>query len=93
MDVMKQLAEGLEKLTGVELIECDQLERQRGNVTPVISTSGAYQLRIAAIALNTDPHELQRLPARKLQRILIEVNHFLLANLDEEEIVLPKSEE
>lgn len=93
MDVMKRLEEGLNKLTGEDLIECDQIERNRGNLTPVIAASAAYQLRIASIALATDTEDLKKLPARQFQKILLEVNNFLLANLDAEEIVLPKSED
>lgn len=93
MDVMKQLEEGLNKLTGADIIECDRIERSRGNLTPVISASAAYQLRIASIALATYPEDLEKLPARQFQRILLEVNNFLLANLDAEEIALPKSED
>lgn len=93
MNVMKQLEDGLNKLTGEDLIECDQIERSRGNLTPVIAASAAYQLRIASIALATDADDLKKLPARQFQKILLEVNNFLLANLDAEEIVLPKSDE
>lgn len=93
MDIMDQLEEGLNKLTGADLIDCDAIERARGNITPIIATSMNYQIRIAAIALKTQPQDLEILPARQLHRILLKVNNFLLANLDAEEIRLPKSEE
>ena len=90
---MQKLNEGLEKLSGADLIECDNIERSQGNMTPIISFSSSYQLRIAAIALNTTPADLEVLPARQLNRILLTVNRFLLGNLDDEQIQLMKSEE
>lgn len=93
MDTMQKLNEGLEKLSGADLIECDNIERSQGNMTPIISFSSSYQLRIAAIALNTTPADLEVLPARQLNRILLTVNRFLLGNLDDEQIQLMKSEE
>ena len=93
MDMIEQLEEGLNKLTGADLIDCDNIERSRGNITPIISMSMNYQLRIAAIALKTQPQDLEILPARQLQRILLKVNNFLLGDLDAEEITLKKSEE
>ena len=87
------LEERLKKLTGHDFIECESIERAQGNMTPIISFSASFQLRIAAIALGTNPGDLQDLPIRSLNKILMSVNSFLLRNLEEEPIPLLNSGE
>ena len=89
----KELEEGLKALKGTDFLECEAIERSRDNLTPIISMSAGFQIRIAAMALKTNPAELEELPLRQLNKILMIVNRFLLANLGDEEIRLKKLDE
>ena len=88
----EKLIAGLNALTGVDFKEAENLERRRGNMIPVINFSTSFQVRLAAMALKTTPQELERLPMKQLNRIILEVSNFLLSD-SEEEVVQEKSGE
>lgn len=82
----EKLITGLNNLSGVDFKEAENLERRRGNLIPVINFSTSFQIRLAAMALKTTPQELERLPMKQLNHIILEVSNFLLSDSESETV-------
>ena len=76
IDVQK-LDEGLNKLTGRDLIAIEREERLTGNTSLEITTSKGFQGRVAARALGMNPHDLLDLPMNEFNQICIRAFGFL----------------
>ncbi|MBD3878219.1 MAG: hypothetical protein SR1Q5_00835 [Quinella sp. 1Q5] len=73
----KKLEEGLNKLSGYDLLSLEQEERIAGNTTLELSTSKSFQARLAAKALNMNVHDLKALPLREFNAVCLQVFSFL----------------
>lgn len=88
---LDELETKLETLTGVDFEEAESVERQLGNLTPMITFSSSFQARIAAMALGVTPHELKALKLPEYNDIIGRVSNFLFGT-SAERIRLKKSE-
>lgn len=75
---IEKLKEGLKKLTGADYESAEKAERALGNITPLINFSTPFQIRLAAMALGTNPPELKTLPINEYSLLATTVSNFLL---------------
>lgn len=76
LDVEK-LETGLNKLTGLDLLELEKEERLAGNTTIELTTSKSFQARLAARALGMNVHDLKEMPLREFNQVCVRVFGFL----------------
>ena len=74
---IEKLKGQLENLTGKDFERAEQDERLAGNIIPMINFSTGFQIRLAAIALKTNPNELKSLPLRQYNQVASAVSNFL----------------
>ena len=86
-DIAGTLEKALSALKGTDYIECETLERRNGNISPMIMFSSGFQCRLAAMALGTNPGDVEDLPLSKFNAIITATNNFLLKSLGDEETV------
>lgn len=89
---ISNLAAKLEDLTGVDFEECERDERTAGNNTVDVSLSKSFQARLAARALEVNPHDIKNLPLKKYAQVTLQVMTFLFGNLEKEETPASGSE-
>ena len=77
-----KLQSGLNKLTGLDFEQCEAAERAAGNTFPEITFSKSFQARLAARALNINPHDIKNLPVRDYQRVCSTCFGFLFGSLE-----------
>lgn len=73
----QKLEEGLNKLTGYDLLTLEQEERLTGNTALELSTSKSFQARLAAKALNMNVNDLKALPLKEFNQICVRCFGFL----------------
>ena len=73
----QKLTEGLNKLTGNDLIAVEREERAVGNTFPTLNFTTSYQARLAARALGMNVYDITALPAREFNRVILIVVGFL----------------
>ena len=77
-ELLRQLGENLEALTGYDFEEIERLEHMAGNVTPEAGMmSKSFQARLAARALNVPYPEIQILNLRDYTKVTTAVFNFL----------------
>ena len=89
---IKLLKEKLQTLRGLDFEAAETQERLSGNPAADISFTRAFQVRLAAMALGVNVHDLKSLPLPKYNQVANEVSRFLFSS-SIEEIVLNSSEQ
>lgn len=77
---IEKLNEGLKNLTGLDYEIAEKSERENRNMTPLINFSTSFQIRLAAKALGTNPHEIKALPIKEYTLIANTVSNFLFSD-------------
>lgn len=83
--LMATLKEKLPVLKGVDFEAVDREERLAGNAAVNVTMTPSFQIRLAARAIDVNPHDLKALPLKQYNRINLEVTRFLFADLETEE--------
>ena len=86
------LEEKLNTLTGHDFEKAEREERLTGNATPDLTFSKSFQARLAAFALDLNPHDIKDLPLKKYAQLTQKVSNFLFSGSETEEIVQEQSE-
>ena len=71
------LMAGLENLTGVDFERAENETRRRGNTSVEVTLSKAFQIELAAIALNVPPPQIRGLPVKEYLAVSAIVFGFL----------------
>ena len=74
---MEELEKGLSKLTGLDFERALSEERLLGHLHAVPSLAPEFQIRLAALALGKNVHDLKALPIREYNRLCNTVSSFL----------------
>jgi hypothetical protein len=82
---IEKLNEGLKNLKGIDYEAAEKSERAAGNMTPLMNFSTAFQVRLAAKALGTNPHEIKSLPINEYTLIANATSNFLFSGGGENE--------
>lgn len=77
---IEKLSAGLQKLRGLDFEEAESAERAAGNNYPEITFSKSFQARLAAKALDMNPHDLKELPLKDYDAATRKVFNFLFAS-------------
>lgn len=85
----ESLKNKLQGLNGLDFIEVEREARLDGDVMPMISFSTNFQIRLAARALETNPHELEKLPLNQYVQIANTVSNFFFTDSDEDSTETP----
>lgn len=72
-----KLHDGLNRLSGRELLLAEQAERNTGNKMAELSLSKSFQARLAALALEVPVDDLKELPLREFNLVTSTVFTFL----------------
>ena len=75
----KELEEKLGTLTGNDLLTAERDCRAAGETFPTLNFSSAFQARLAARALNVNPHDINDLPLKEFNRVCQIVFNFLFS--------------
>ena len=86
------LKENLGKLKGVDFEDVERQERNAGNISINASMTPSFQSRLAALALDVNPHDLKELPIKQYNKINLEVFNFLFSTSEEDETPSSSSE-
>ena len=81
---LKELKAKLQNLRGVDFEEAEKIERETGNVSFEISMSKSFQIRLAAMALGVNPHDLKELPLPTYTKVALEVFNCLFSSAVEQ---------
>ena len=81
-----KLEEKLATLTGHDFELAEFAERNKGNATPMLTFSSAFQARLAARALDCTPDDLKDLPLKEYTSIINRVANFLFGSSESEKI-------
>ena len=87
-----ELESKLENLTGFDFEEAEQIERQTGNNTPMITFSSSFIIRLSAMALETTPQDLKALKISEYNDVVARTSNFLFGT-SAKKILSKKSEE
>lgn len=79
-----KLEEGLKNLKGIDYEAAEKAERSAGNIMPLINFSTGFQIRLAAKALKTNPHEIKNLPINEYTLIANATSNFLFSGSESE---------
>lgn len=85
IDTLK-LEEKLVQLTGHDFELAEFAERNKGNTTPLLTFSSAFQARLAAMALECTPDDLKDLPLKEYTSIINRTANFLFGSSASEKI-------
>lgn len=88
---LDELESKLDLLTGNDFEEVESIERQLGNLTPMITFSSSFQARLAAHALGVTPQELRGLKLPEYNDVISRTSNFLFGT-SAKRIQLKKSE-
>ena len=80
---IKEFREKLLNLSGLDFEECEKQERETGNYNADVTYSKSFQARLAAKALNMNPHDLKGLKLAEYVPIITVTSNFLLGTLGE----------
>ena len=78
---LSKLEDGLANLTGVDYTEAERFVRKKGETTPMIQFTGAFQAALAARALGVTYAEVCALPIGKYTVAITQVTNFLFGDL------------
>lgn len=92
MTDITKLEEKLMMLKGRDFELAEFAERNKGNNTPLLSFSSAFQARLAAMALDCTPDDLKDLPLREYTAIINRTANFLFGSSEKNAIPSAKSE-
>ena len=81
-----KLEEKLALLTGHDFELAEFAERNKGNTTPVITASSAFQARLAAMALECTPDDLKDLPLKEYSSVITRMINFLFGSSESAKI-------
>lgn len=90
--LISTLKENLTKLKGFDFESVEREERNAGNISINASMTPSFQSRLAARALDVNPHDLKELPLKQYNRVNLEVFNFLFSVSDEDETPSSSSE-
>lgn len=79
IDTLK-LEENLMQLKGRDFELAEFAERNKGNSSPLITFSSAFQARLAAMALDCTPDDLKDLPLKEYTSIINRTANFLFGS-------------
>lgn len=79
-----KIEEGLKNLKGIDYEAAEKAERNSGNMMPLINFSTGFQIRLAAKALGTNPHEIKSLPINEYNLIANTTSNFLFSSSESE---------
>ena len=85
IDTLK-LEEKLAQLTGHDFELAEFVERNKGNSTPLLTFSSAFQARLAARALECTPDDLKDLPLKEYTAIINRTANFLFGSSESAKI-------
>lgn len=74
---LEKLDAGLNKLRGYDMEEAESAERAAGNTFVNLSLTKSFQARLAAKALQMNPHDLKELPLKEYNDVCNRVFLFL----------------
>ena len=74
------LEEKLSQLTGHDFAMAESAERNKGNMTPLMTFSSSFQTRLAAMALEVTPDDLKDLPLNEYAEITNRTANFLFGS-------------
>ncbi len=80
------LEANLAALTGHDFELAEFAERNKGNTTPLLTFSSAFQARLAAIALKCTPDDLKDLSMKEYMSIITRTANFLFGSSGSEKI-------
>ena len=88
-----KLTEKLEGLRGLDYEAAEADERRTGNTAVELSFSKGFQIRLAAMALGFNVHDLKALPVKDYFKVTNEVSRFLYGGSESEETASNTSEQ
>ena len=86
MTDITKLEEELMMLKGRDFELAEFAERNKGNSTPLLTFSSAFQARLAATALDCTPDDLKDLPLKEYSSIINRTVNFLFGSSESEKI-------
>lgn len=76
---LEKLDAGLNNLRGYDMEEAESAERAAGNTFVNLSLTKSFQARLAAKALQMNPHDLKELPLKEYNDVCNRVFLFLFS--------------